>query len=165
MPRFIQGKLNPGCQTNTIAVLNGGDMKKKLNCKHALVFSVIAAVLFITTSCTEERPASQTTPSVSVPVSSTRVVLVSREDAGKPWSGENWPFTVPSGSVELIGCCSVVFHHEGKVYAINGSARTDMERKGYLDISGSSMWRDQPSGYGKINMGPIINLGLNLGED
>jgi len=146
-------------------VLNGGDMKKKLSYKHALVFSAIAAVLFITTSCTGERSASQTTPSVSVPVSSTQVVLVSREDAGKPWSGENWPFTVPSGSVELIGGYSVVFHYEGKVYAINGTARTGMERKGYLDIMGSSMWRDQPSGYGKIDISPIINLGLSLGED
>lgn len=88
---------------------------------------------------------------------------VSKYDNDKPWSGDNWPFTVSSGEIELVGCCSVVFRHASTVYAINGPARTDAEARGWVDLVDSGLWRDSPGGYGKIFIIPIINLGLSLG--
>lgn len=129
-----------------------------------MLFSVLAALLLVGTSCAEDQPRDRTSATAPPTASSTRTASVSRDDVGEPWSGEDWPFTVPDGDVELIGCCSVVFRHGGIVYAVNGTARTGAVRKGWVDIVDSGLWRDAPSGYGKVNIGPIIDLGLSLGE-
>jgi hypothetical protein len=82
-----------------------------------------------------------------------QIVNVREEDYG-----DAWPFTVSRGQVELIGSCVAVFHSGGVTYALNGMARA--KKYGYADIY--SIWRDQPFGYGKINIGPMIDLALSL---
>jgi len=93
-----------------------------------------------------------------------RVAPVSKNDVEKAWSGEKWPFSVDSGEVELVGCCSVLFRHGTSTYAVNGTARTAASRNGWIDIVDSGLWRDHPGGHGKVNIMPIIDLGLCLGE-
>jgi len=145
-------------------VVRGGNLKKRPDGRHVTMFSALTVLLLISAGCTEDQPKGTPTGAASAPVSAAQVVSVSKDDVGEPWSGEDWPFTVPSGTVELVGCCSVVFRRGGTVYAVNGTARTGAEREGWVDFVDSGLWRDDPSGYGKVNIGPIIDLGLSLGE-
>ena len=72
--------------------------------------------------------------------------------------GDKWPFTVASGRVECIAPSKVVFHANGKTYAVNGMASGD---KRFRDLR--EIWRDNPDPiFPKINIGPIIDKGLTL---
>ena len=74
--------------------------------------------------------------------------------------GERWPFTVESGYVDCEGVYEAVFRVGDKTYAINGTARSWANRRGYLDIT-TSIWRDNPIGMGlKVNIGEMIDLAL-----
>jgi len=50
--------------------------------------------------------------------------------------GDNWPFTVASGVVDCVGQGIVVFKANGNVYALNGTAKTQAKRRGYMDDLG-----------------------------
>lgn len=134
------------------------------NLRHTrhLVLLLLASCLLLIASCTEEPATTSSNTSSPQTAPARKVVSVAQDDVDEPWSGEHWPFTVPSGQVELVGHSSVVFHHDGTAYAINGTARTAAARKGWTDIMGTSLWRDAPGGYGKVDISPIINLGLGL---
>ena len=85
-------------------------------------------------------------------------VSISEADTGKPWSGDNWPFTVSSGKLKCDRN-AVVFVARGQTYAVNGIAIS----MGYADIR--AIWRNNKDGSGpKINIGPVLTLGLTLCE-
>lgn len=72
--------------------------------------------------------------------------------------GENWPFTVSSGSLECRRAHDVVLVSDGKVYALNGKARGN---KSYRDFN--EIWRDNPEFPGsKVPLGDIISRGSEL---
>lgn len=73
--------------------------------------------------------------------------------------GDAWPFTVESGTVRCVKPRNeIIFSSEGKVYAVNGTAKSN---KDYADIA--PIWKDNPQIEGtKISIGPIIDLGLSL---
>ena len=90
-----------------------------------------------------------------------------------------WPFTVSSGRLECVDD-AVIFHSEGKVYAVNGVAK----QKGYAAIEG--IGKEDPSFFEmakeiaksenksvkeviqamgsptRISIGPILDRGLEL---
>ena len=97
--------------------------------------------------------ASQPTPT---PIPSGR--LVTRAELG-----EHWPFTVESGYVDCVGTSEAVFRVGDVTYAINGTARSWADRRGYVDIVDSPIWRDDPAHPGlglKVNIGGMIGLAL-----
>jgi hypothetical protein len=80
--------------------------------------------------------------------------------------GTKWPFTVTSGQLECIKGQAVIFHANGKIYGVNGFAKS----LGYAAID--PIWRGDPemkkllAGTGsfipKVDIGPVINKGLSL---
>ena len=77
--------------------------------------------------------------------------------------GEDWPFTVASGSVDCNnlsnGLRVAVFRSGSVTYALNGTATARAEDQGYEDVM--KIWRDDPDYEGlKINIGPILDLAL-----
>jgi hypothetical protein len=86
---------------------------------------------------------------------------VSREEFG-----ERWPLTVDAGELECrqkgAGPAGrmVLFHAEGRTYAVNGTAIT---HSGHPRID--PIWRDNPDIPGtKIPITPLLNAGLKLCE-
>lgn len=73
--------------------------------------------------------------------------------------GDAWPFAVESGTVRCVKPRNeIIFSSEGKVYAVNGTAKSN---KDYADIT--PIWKDDPKNEGlKINLTPILDLGLSL---
>lgn len=93
--------------------------------------------------------------------------------------GDKWPLTVSSGHVECKNN-AVIFHSNGKTYAVNGVAKT----QGYSEIN--AIWEDAPAFFemaaeiakaentavdevmkamgspNKISIGPILDSGLKL---
>ncbi|MYE60490.1 MAG: DUF2511 domain-containing protein [Candidatus Dadabacteria bacterium] len=83
---------------------------------------------------------------------------ISRDDDGKPWAGEDWPFTVESVSLRCAGS-AVWIVHEGLNYPINGTARVRLS----TGLPLGDLWRNDPDVPGlKINIGPEISEGLKL---
>ena len=80
--------------------------------------------------------------------------LIKKEDFG-----DAWPFKVDEGRLECINS-AVIFHTEGKTYAVNGMASGQGK---YRDIE--EIWLYDPSfpdsGI-RINIGSIIDAGLEL---
>jgi hypothetical protein len=75
--------------------------------------------------------------------------------------GNDWPFTVEEGTLgcdDSQGGPAVTFEAAGTVYGVNGFAKT----YGYKDIE--PIWRDSsdPLAGPKVNIGPIIDRGLEL---
>ena len=82
--------------------------------------------------------------------------------------GDAWPFTVNQGRVQCIptggGLRLALFQAKGKTYALNGTARSLAEEKGYTDIF--EIWRDDPDFEGlKVAITPILNLALAACSD
>lgn len=74
------------------------------------------------------------------------------------FSADEWPLTVTSGEVERLPDNSVVFHHAGSTFALNGIATG---KRQYMDVE--RIWRFNPDGSGeRVNIGPLIDLGNNL---
>lgn len=72
----------------------------------------------------------------------------------KEWKGV-WPFTV--AEVEL--CClgdQVFIRYGGKKYALNGNAR----HAGMDNFT--PIWKNNPGGAGKVDIGEVIQEGLRL---
>jgi hypothetical protein len=95
-----------------------------------------------------------------------------KEYISKDEYGTDWPFLVDEGILECRSWKKVVFTtFNGKTYAVNGSA---MGTKEYIDIH--EIWKkdyesenakyflkiNRPDMVGYINIGPIINRGLEL---
>lgn len=85
--------------------------------------------------------------------------------------GDAWPFTVASGTVGCETGPSAVFKNNGKVYALNGTAKRLADRAGYLDIQ--PIWRIDPvlkaypmtgkNGekiYARVSISEMIDLAL-----
>lgn len=74
--------------------------------------------------------------------------------------GENWPFTVDSGSVECRNGNALVFVANGKTYGLNGFGDVI---PGVSDLR--SIWRDDPKNPGtglKVNIGPVQKVAETL---
>lgn len=106
----------------------------------------------IATSTTSSAPIPTTTTTPD-PTQVTRGTgEVRREDFG-----ENWPLTVDAGVVRCQNG-AVTFTSNGFNYDVNGTAMTKNRGKKIDEI-----WADDPKNAGlKINIGPIIDLGLKL---
>jgi hypothetical protein len=77
--------------------------------------------------------------------------------------GEAWPLTVDAGVVALIGSNrfgAVTFTADGVTYAVNGLARSWQSGKDIDPIWAPTT--DLMSGGPKMNIGPIIEAGLDL---
>lgn len=75
--------------------------------------------------------------------------------------GERWPFTVAHaelGCGEVGGHQAAVVGSNGKIYALNGTAKGIAQRLGWeSDIT--PIWRDNPAIPGtKVSIGPMIDL-------
>lgn len=91
-------------------------------------------------------PAPTTVPTIALPAG-----YVTKVDYG-----DKWPFTVEEGEVRCLPVRKVVFISEGTTYAVNGTAKND-----YPEIA--PIWLDNPTIEGlKVNLQPILNLGLSL---
>lgn len=76
---------------------------------------------------------------------------------------EPWPFTVEDGTVRCFPGSAVVFVTGGEIHAVNGLARGRAENEGWLEVE--PIWREDPDMPGtRINIGPVIDLGLSLCE-
>ncbi len=76
--------------------------------------------------------------------------------------GDRWPLTVSEGRLRCESTAWVLFEADGVTYAVNGTARGHAKRKGWSDAN--DIWRDSPSGYGKVVMTRLIERGLQLCE-
>lgn len=76
--------------------------------------------------------------------------------------GEQWPLTIPQGQLRCESVAWVLLEADGVTYAVNGTARGHAKRAGWADAN--DIWRDSPSGYGKVLMTPLIDRGLQLCE-
>lgn len=77
--------------------------------------------------------------------------------------GSAWPFKVESGMLSCRRGDEVVFEANGRVYAINGLARGNLERKGYIDLD--AIWLQDPTNpdpHMRVDIGPMIDRGLTL---
>lgn len=75
--------------------------------------------------------------------------------------GDSWPLTVDSGYLECWKHNAVIFHSNGKTYAVNGTAIGWRRSEGWRDIE--EIWADDPTpGYYKIDISPILDRGLTL---
>ncbi|MGH2788898.1 MAG: DUF2511 domain-containing protein [Actinomycetota bacterium] len=80
------------------------------------------------------------------------------EEMSRSDLGGDWPLTVEEGVVSCEGAGEVYFTAEGTKYAVNGLAQGASNGP---DID--AIWADDPGGGGlKINIGPIIDRGLEL---
>jgi hypothetical protein len=80
---------------------------------------------------------------------------------------DQWPLTVDSGTLKCepaptsLKVQFVTFTSGGKTYALNGIARGQAKQRGWKEID--PIWKDNPEIPGaKINIGPLITLGLTL---
>lgn len=88
-------------------------------------------------------------------------VRKSRGEISKDEFGDKWPLTVSSGKVLCLDGSFVLFVGEGGTYAVNGTARSAMKRKGWRDIN--DIWKADPEyPEAKISIGPVLNRGLEL---
>ena len=91
--------------------------------------------------------------------------------------GDEWPLTVESGTLRCLDYGGVVFiSDEGRMYGINGTAKTYGRDKGYGDIE--TIWADDTTlikslmavgatreeASAKISIAPLIESGLELCE-
>ncbi len=77
--------------------------------------------------------------------------------------GSAWPFKVESGVLSCRRGDEVVFEANDRVYAINGLARGNLARKGYVDLE--AIWLQDPTNpapYMRVDIGPMIDRGLAL---
>lgn len=78
---------------------------------------------------------------------------------------EEWPFTVDTARVRCRdaaakGVGSVTVTLDGEEYAVNGTARGSGK---WPDFAESDYWLADPSIQGaKVNIGPVIDIGLDL---
>ena len=70
--------------------------------------------------------------------------------------GDDWPFTVESGTLKCEKTSAAVFSANGVDYGLNGIASSH----GYAELR--PIWRDNPSIPGtKVNIGDFIKLALD----
>lgn len=75
--------------------------------------------------------------------------------------GDSWPLTVDSGYLECWKSNAVLFHANGRTYAVNGTARGWRHTEGWRDIE--EIWADDPRpGYYGKDISPILDRGLSL---
>ena len=74
--------------------------------------------------------------------------------------GSDWPLTVDEGVVSCEGAGEVYFTAGGTTYAVNGLA---LRNDDVPEVD--AIWADDPDVKGlKVNIGPIIDRGLQLCE-
>ena len=80
---------------------------------------------------------------------------------------DRWPLTVNTGTLTCnqgpgnLNTQLVTFTTGRKTYALNGAARGQAKRRGWLEID--QIWRDNPSIPGaKVSIRPLIDRGLAL---
>lgn len=71
--------------------------------------------------------------------------------------GNDWPFTVSSGTLHCDRQMVWFEANGGRKYALNGTARTHLD--GALPLE--HIWRSRSNGL-KVNIGPMIREGLAL---
>lgn len=77
-------------------------------------------------------------------------------EVSKPEFGDAWPFTVESGVVDCVDGQAAIFKHGGKVYQLNGFARS----RGYAPID--PIWRDNPDIPGaKVSISGMVRIALD----
>lgn len=140
--------------------------------KTILIVSILSAFL-ISCSSPSDQSSSQRVQESEEIVSSTEKKLTALD------FGEKWPFTISEGIVKCTGYGGVVFEANGKVYALNGTAKMHSEEYGYANVE--EIWAVdekmvqamKENGYSKeeierlktrINIGPIIGAGRELCE-
>ena len=91
--------------------------------------------------------------SSNAPVVTSDGLAVSRADFGA-----DWPLTVESGVLSCIAPSSVVIEANGRMYAVNGAAKS---QTGLAAID--AIWADNPSVAGlKKDIAPLVDKGLTL---
>lgn len=80
--------------------------------------------------------------------------------------GAKWPFTVDGGTLRCERG-SVTFTAAGKTYALNGTARGERAKRGWLEAD--AILADDPAlvrigdgGYTKMSTQPLIDRGLQI---
>lgn len=89
--------------------------------------------------------------------------------------GDKWPLTIDKGTLKCLDYGGVVFITEdGRIYGVNGTAKTYGKTAGYSDIE--DIWADdlvtkkslmevgvsEEDATSKISIGPILDEGLKL---
>ena len=147
-----------------IAACSGDDGATTTTTQVAPASTTASSATTSTAAKTTTTTAKPTTTSAATTTTASEVgerlaanrVLIPREDFG-----EDWPFTVEEGVLKGDGSGGVgeiTFTADGVTYAVNGTAKGTHK---YTEID--AIWADNPSMPGaKINIGPIIDLGLEL---
>lgn len=77
--------------------------------------------------------------------------------------GDKWPLTVSRGEVFCQDGLYVLFRCSQGTYAVNGTARNWMQKKGWKDIY--EIWKTDPADPSRrIPISPVLNRGLDLCE-
>lgn len=138
--------------------------------KAILIVSVLSIFLIRCTSPSDQS-SSQSVHESEETVATTGKKLTSLD------FGEKWPFTISEGIVKCTEYGGVVFEANGKVYAVNGTAKMHGSEHGYSEIE--EIWafdekmiqNMKNNGYSgaeidklktRINIGSIIEVGLSL---
>ncbi|MBD2636265.1 DUF2511 domain-containing protein [Limnothrix sp. FACHB-881] len=131
---------------------------KRLNMQLKIIISTISILVTACSSATSQLETttdpnnSSSPPQTASPIAKTSSVEVTENEFG-----QSWPLTVPSGTLECVASQQVIFRANGKVYAVNGSAKAT----GALPID--PIWKDNPAIQGtKIPISGLLNRGLEL---
>jgi len=76
--------------------------------------------------------------------------------------GDRWPFTFAAGVLRCTNsvAVNVTDSASNQTYAVNGAAKSLSTQTGWGQLD--QVWRDDPAGGLKVNIGPMIQDGLTL---
>lgn len=132
-----------------------------------------ALVVLALSGCSDSGDSAAPTPETTVraaPITSTTAPAAAPATTAEPtarnvpaglvsestWTGD-WPFTVPEGSLMCGQPNRVTFTADGTIYALNGAAKS---AGSFDDVA--AIWKDSDFPGVKVDIGPMIQRGLEL---
>jgi hypothetical protein len=87
---------------------------------------------------------------------------VNCKEISKNQFGNNWPLTIEKGYLSCNNGRCVTLRYEGKIYGLNGVAKTFYKNDpDYADIN--EIWANDTNMYGlKMSIAPLIEEGLKM---
>ncbi|MCB9441125.1 MAG: DUF2511 domain-containing protein [Mycolicibacterium sp.] len=138
--------------------------------KQLLTFTT-ASVITALTACTPSTTTAPETSDIAAAMPSESAAVAGAPSGNRPkgyvsegtWTDGPWPLTVPDATLMCAGWGtggqkSVTLAADGKMYAVNGTAKST---KQFEDLD--AIWADDSTAPGlKVNIGPLLTKGLSL---
>lgn len=169
--RLLTLRLAVALPTLALVACGGGDSSDTGTSPTATPPASSTPIVTTTAVRAEDTPLVTSTPAPLITASPPPSATVVTRPAGavsRAEFGDKWPLSVESGEMRCVnrtapGYGQVVFISGGVTYAINGTARTAAAKNGWVDLSTSPIWLNNPSIPGaKIDISPLLNRGLAL---